>query len=738
MADRKEDIAVRISADYGPALANINRFVNEATQRFERLPKAIQASTTAMNALSARSVKAQAEVAGTITAVDRGMNTLPNVIQNVTNSIDRLTQRIDRMGSSDGPERLRRNIRDANTEATRFSRTLDGIVTTGKIAGAAFAGFQAGKMVLMPQVEKQMEYSTQLAHTANVAYSDVSSVAGRQKGKAELNQAVIDANRYGGGTRDMALAALNAMTASGAVTTEQAKYMLPTIVRGSSAANAKPEEIAGIAIKGLQNFGFKKEDLPDVIDMALKSANLGGFEVKDMARWLPQQMGEASTLGYRGKKGFAQLLSLNQAAITTAASPDMAGNNVSNLLAKINSSDTKADFKKLGIDLTGSLTAGVGNGIDPLTSFSMLIDGVMKKDKAYQVLEAKLKASGNTKERTEILEQQIMLQGGNAIGRVLQDRQARGAYLAYRTQGAAITRMTEQVENGSRGLTDTNYALVSSEPGFKRQQALNEEQTAQTVALSKLNPALESYYERIVRVAKQYPALTAVFEGGKIAVTSLGAAAGATSVVMLLLRRNAAQAAAALGNVRGAGAAGAGGGAGAGAAGAAGLVSRFARGLKIAAPLAVMAGGLDAYDIYQDDTKSAKEKKIGYVGVAGGAAGGALGGAAAGAALGSVVPGVGTVIGGVIGGGLGYFGGRAAGTSLGEQIFDSPAVQKQRADPPLTPEMQRVLASAYAAPPIDARLKLDLSFDDTGRPYVRQQSLTGTGLRIDTGPMMTH
>ena len=732
MADRKEDIAVRIAVDYAKALADINAFVSAAAKSFEALPKSVLMVASAVNILSERSTKAQVDIARMTTTVSNGMNALPQSVQNVSDSVERLTQRIERMGRNDGPEQLRRNMRQANDEATKLVTTFDRLKSAGASIGAgigsAAAGLAAGKAVLMPYLEPALDYGVALAHLANVSYSD-RSTEGRIAGKKELDATIVNSMRSGGGTRDTALAALNSMIASGAVSTDEAKYMLPGIVRGSSAANAVPEQIAGIAIRGLQNFGFKKEDLPSVIDMALNSANLGGFEVKDMARWLPQQMAEAAALGYKGKQGFAQLLSLNQAAITTAATPDMAGNNVVNLLAKINGVDTQNDFKKLGINLTGSLRAGVAQGIDPLTSFSKLIDGIMKKDKAYQELEAKLKGASGA-ERRDIIERQMQLQEGTAIGKVLQDRQARGAYLAFRQRGAAFTEMTEKVLNHSDGMTDKNYDMVSAQTGFKRQLALNEEQNAQTTALDKLNPALEKYYDHVVKSAKAHPALTAAIEGGKIAVNTLTAAAAGASIALLLLRKNAVAAAGAMGGV---------GGAGGRAATGVPFRSLLAGSLKVAAPLALLGAGYEAYSVYSDEEMTQRQKKIAYTGVAGGAAGGVIGGAAAGAALGSFFPVVGTAIGGVIGGGLGYWGGSSAGTLAGEAMFgERPAVDKLLAETMPNPSMQRALSTGYNAPPIDARLKLDIAFDDAGSPYVKQKSLGGTGIRLDTGPMMTY
>lgn len=734
MADRKEDIAVRIAVDYTKALVDINAFVSTAGKSFEALPKSVLMVASAVNILSERSTKAQVEIARMTSTVNSGMNALPPTVQNVSDSVDRLTQRIERMGRNDGPEQLRRTMRQANEEATKLVTTFDRLKSAGAAIGAgigsAAAGIAAGKAVLMPYLEPALDYGLALAHMSNVSYSD-RTTEGRMAGKKELNATIVNSMRLGGGTRDTAVAALNSMIASGAVSTDEAKFMLPGIVRGATAANANPAEIAGIAIRGLQNFGFKKEDLPAVIDMALNSANLGGFEVKDMARWLPQQMAEAAALGYKGKTGFAQLLSLNQAAITTAATPDMAGNNVVNLLAKINGVDTQNDFKKLGINLTGSLRAGVAQGIDPLTSFSKLIDGIMKKDRAYQELEAKLKGASGA-ERRDIIERQMQLQEGTAIGKVLQDRQARGAYLAFRQRGTAFTEMTEKVLHHSDGMTDKNYDVVSEETGFKRQQALNEEQNAQVTALNKLSPALETYYDHVVKSAKAHPALTAAIEGGKIAVNTLTAAAAGASIALLLLRKNAVAAAGAMGG-------GAGADAARRAATGAPLRSMLVGGLKVAAPLAILGAGLDAYSVYSDEEMTKRQKKIAYTGVAGGAAGGILGGAAAGAAVGSFFPVVGTAIGGVIGGGLGYLGGRSAGTLAGEAMFgERPAVDKLLAETMPNPVMQRALSTGYQAPPIDARLKLDISFDESGRPFIKQKSLGGTGLRLDTGPMMTY
>lgn len=93
-------------------------------------------------------------------------------------------------------------------------------------------------------------------------------------------------------------------------------------------------------------------------------------------------------------------------------------------------------------------------------------------------------------------------------------------------------------------------------------------------------------------------------------------------------------------------------------------------------------GAVNAYDIYNDDTLSTKDKTVELSGVAG-SVGGGMAGAAAGAAIGSVVPVVGTVIGGVVGGIAGSMLGEAGMETLTDSIyswFDDDEAEKKAAE----------------------------------------------------------
>ncbi|TCS35799.1 minor tail protein [Paucimonas lemoignei] len=701
------DITVRIRADYGDALKAVQAFTGAAGKSMGELPKAVKQSGDAV-------VRLTYQLGGT----KNNLSELPPLVRQLSTSVDTLSTRIDQLGRVDGPDRLKRRLRDSNEEASRLSQTMDKLVKGGKALGAAFAGFQAGKMVFQQPMERMLDYDQRLAQLANTAMAD-KSVQERRAAIPGLNSIIMGATRFGGGTRDEALTAYQNILASGTVKDAEAKAMLPTVMHGATASGALPKEISDIGIRAMQNFGFKAQDLPTVIDMAIKSGNMGGFELKDMAKMLPAQMAAASTLGMKGEKGLALLLAANQASATTAGNMSEAGNNVLNLLNKINSSDTQQDFKKLGIDLTGSLQAATAKGVDPITAFAGLVNRVMSKDKNYVALEKRRQSATSSEDQQSIIEQQLQLAQGTAIGKVLQDQQARLAYIGVMSQQKNFnTQVAATMNGGASGTTAGNFAVMSATAGFNRQQSINEQMNSQHQALQKLVPALNSYWEHTAKLNREYPVLGQAIEGGKVGIATLGAGAGAASIVMTLLTKNAAAASTALGGVAAAGGAADIGGKNIGRAakygrwmGAAGTVAGSL------APVAVPA--VAALGFHQWQQSDAGQQS------------------------------------------------RARGLSLENEALQRRInMAKANGDTDLQTKLERQLArqqatvdsirgpAAKADPsaekvsqaiqqsvkfnPIEAKLQLQVAFDSFGQPIVSQTKLTSQNMRLDTGPTLTH
>ncbi|MDS0859947.1 phage tail tape measure protein [Burkholderia pseudomultivorans] len=573
---------------------------------------------------------------------------------------------------------LRRELNGVQQQESALARTGRGIGMAWK-AGAAIAGGAAGTMVVAPAVNETMAYDRRLAMMANTAFSD-RDIAGRRRGAKELDTAIRAAVRQGGGSPDQAADTLDNLLASGAVSDKTAIGILPTLQKYATATGANPNELGNIAIRAMQNFGIKEAEIPQALDMALKGGQAGGFELRDMSKWLPQQMALAKQAGMSGLQDFGRLVVANQAAVITAGTKDEAGNNLVNLLEKLNSQDTQHKAKGLGIDLTGSLASSRAKGVNAIDAFVGIVERVMSRDKRYQRIQSQL-AHAPEGERKAILESQANLLEGTAVGKLIHDRQAIGALVAYMGQRDYRKQVSEQVFDSKSAVTD-NFGSIQGTNSFKVEQAQNELFFGRVDAMSSLNNKIGDAATALSDYASKYPGLTTAIEATTIGLRTMTAAL--TPLAFLAVIRGGVGMAG--GAAAGAGVAGA---IGAGAAGAASFGARLggmARTLgPIGAAIGIGASGFEAYSISNDPAMTPDQKKAGYIGAAGGAVGGLAGmgaGLMAGAAAGSVVPGFGNVIGAGVGAVAGYFG-HDLGERLGKMIGDAIYAQKKDEKPPV-------------------------------------------------------
>lgn len=429
-----------------------------------------------------------------------------------------------RLANERGPVALINGLRAISDHAARAQRLLQGVASAA--AGATAAGY-----VLSRPINQTMDYGVRLAGMANTAFTDRSTL-GRIAGKRELDASITGAVRHGGGTRDSAAETLDTLIASGAMSGNDAMGLLPMLMRSATASGADAKQLADIGIRGMQTFGIKPDEMGNVIDMAITAGQEGGFELKDMAKWLPQQMAAAKLSGISGTAGMAKLLAANQASAITAGTKDEAGNNLVNLLAKINSNDTAKDAQRLGINLSGTLSKARGKGVDGLDAFVGIVDSVVAKDKNYQALQAKLKTAQGGDRKT-ILESQANILQGSAIGKIIQDRQALMALVGIMGNRDYMADVQRKTLDGT-GATEKNFAVIAAEAGFKTQQAGNEKVFATQNAFERLTPLVASAADFMINIARDHPIFTASVVAATTALTALAAAAAASGLAGLL------------------------------------------------------------------------------------------------------------------------------------------------------------------------------------------------------------
>lgn len=507
----------------------------DAEKTVESLGNA-QQKTTQQNVRSARTAtdEARRAAAARENLGVRSERTIQREIAQTIASYNRLTR--SGVASAREQERafrsMRSQVKELRQEMRGFSRMAEARRMGGNTLSIA-GGLAAGAAVVAQPVGRQMTYERNLSMMANTAFSE-GGQAGRLAGRNKLATSVRSAVSYGGGTKEDASEAMNQMLASGTVSYETANKWLPQLMKFSTASGASPSELAAVAMKA-QSFGITDDDIPTALNMAITAGKAGNFELKDMAGYLPNQLAAATSLGMKGLNDFGKLLTLNEAAGRTAGNSDEAGNNVVNLLTKINSQDAANAAKKVeinghGIDLPGTLANAREKGIDPIEAFSRVVDKVVSSDKRYQQLQTKLANTKDGGERAATLESMATILEGSGVGKIIADRQALMGLLAYRNNPEYRKDVEAQI-NTQRTLPegkragDEDFAFIASTNDFKVEQAKNTADFAQMDSVKRLADMAGSAAEEVSKFGQEFPGLTTAVVGATTAIQGMTAAA---------------------------------------------------------------------------------------------------------------------------------------------------------------------------------------------------------------------
>ena len=405
--------------------------------------------------------------------------------------------------------RIKELTAEINGGASRWQRVGSGFRSVGRGVAGAAAGTAAGAYVLAQPVNRTMDLDTALRHVTNTMYAG-KSMAEKRAGMEEIKKSVMDAAYVGGTTPEAALEAMNTMVASGAMSGEAVKKLLPTVMKTAAAANAEGNDIANIITKALQA-GFKEADIPSLLDRALQSGADGGFELRDMSRWLPQQLAAMKTAGMGATlDNFSSLLNANQLSFMTAGSTDEAGNNLVNLLAKINSQDivSKADKITLdgkeGFDFTDKMNERQAAGMNSLDALVDIVAEITAKDEKSAALMKQINAAQGDEAKLALLENQKALVDGTAIGQLVSDRQALMALLALVNNRQELARLQAGQANAA-GAVDGSYGFLAEGSGFKKAQFSLAKSEAEYGAFEKFSDRIGGWMQSAAQWMRGHP-----------------------------------------------------------------------------------------------------------------------------------------------------------------------------------------------------------------------------------------
>lgn len=586
--------------------------------------------------------------------------------KNQQTTVQRLTTLLQQQQQS--AAQLARWMKQVESSSRQTHQTTQHTVSLWQKGAALTAGVVAGGAIVSRSLQTPRNYDQQLTYAAATATGGQNmSVSDRLAARSQLNEYVKQAVRNGGGTREDAAEAVNALIASGKYELDNVAPALNTAVKAAFSTDASATDAATLTVR-LQDFGVT--NLQKGHDIAVRGGQLGSFEYKDQAKWLAQQMAAARAVGYSGEQGLVELVAMNQVAMSTAATADEAGNNVVNLLTKLSSREfsksiadvvspqsgdpTKSDGKKKPkqiFDWSSYAIQQREQGVYGVEAFVMLLERQLKGNKQYQQLQAQA-LSGTSDERKAALEDMSNIAMGSGVGEIIADRQALMAALSVVYKKEELNKLRQDLPNAA-GTVDADYEMVRQTEWAKDMAMQQEKLFAQSKAYDAVSESLGTAKERITAWAAGNESLAASAYSASVAVAALGAAAGIAAIAS-------------------------GGKAGSIKAAGSIVASKTLPFLKKAAtPLIVGSGAYGLYDTATDDTLSQYQRNIKQSGIVGGT-GGALAGAAAGAAVGSVVPFLGTAVGGLIGGAAGYFGGSSMGEWFGEYFNEQNGIMENQ------------------------------------------------------------
>ncbi|MBN9023186.1 MAG: phage tail tape measure protein, partial [Rhizobiales bacterium] len=161
---------------------------------------------------------------------------------------------------------------------------------------------------------------------------------------------------------------------------DRAARAMPAIGKAATATKADILDLSKAGYAAISNLGLAPEELTRAFDIMALAGKEGGFELKDMAQYLPAITGLAGSKGLTGARGLADIAAALQIVRRTAGDGSEAATNFNNILQKINANDAIKNFAKYGIDINAVLKEAVAEGASPLEAALRAIDKAIDGD----------------------------------------------------------------------------------------------------------------------------------------------------------------------------------------------------------------------------------------------------------------------------------------------------------------------------------------------------------------------
>lgn len=453
---------------------------------------------------------------------------------------------IDTGKLAEGQRRLKRDMDAARQAMEKQSAAMDAAKAKAQALRAAqaqldkskeFAGKLAGKGAMiaaaggaiqaakLPALDVAGDFQHSLASyglTAGQSGEDLDKVRTKLRGlSVDTNQATADL-----------LKSQSILTGKG-LNADDALAMLKDIGRTTTAAVSDITDMSNLGFAIRDNLKVPLEETGKAFDIMAKSGDMGGFELKNMAKYFPQLTASAAILGMTGTKAIGTLSAALQVATKGAADPSEAANNFSNFLQKATAKETVANFEKKGIDIKKALKTGLEAGENPVDVMMRNIGKAVGVDLEREMADA-VQSGLNPKAAIEMLDAKFNL------AEIFGDVQVAN-FLAPMMANMAEFRRIRAESMGAEGIINQKYKVMMDTYneakkglGQDTDNALESVGRAMLPAATETANALRKIVQTISAFTEANPRLTAgiasvvgvlatlAIVGGAIAVTIAG------------------------------------------------------------------------------------------------------------------------------------------------------------------------------------------------------------------------
>ncbi|MCA3636950.1 MAG: phage tail tape measure protein [Methylobacterium sp.] len=322
-----------------------------------------------------------------------------------------------------------KRFKQASDQMTRMQAAQAQLTNFGRMAATAAGGFVAYRAVDMAR-QSVKEYSKLERSMTRVAITGNASREEQEAALKSIRQLALESAT----TTENIVKGLDAFVARGRNVKEGMQF-LPAIVRTAQAANAEVEDMAKTAVSIQDNMKIGAESMAAAFDAVVAGGNMGSFEAKNMARYLPGLLPLASQLGFRGQDGLNEMIAQLQTIAAGTGSIEQANSAMENILSKFESDKT---------------IKGLADMLAPL--------GMDAKKVEKQFMDTR-KSGGNLVKTLLDLIKTATKGDFSLIGKIIDDQQFKTGVIALLTMEDKLNDFRRQMKN-TAGVVDQQFNRV--------------------------------------------------------------------------------------------------------------------------------------------------------------------------------------------------------------------------------------------------------------------------------------